>query len=91
MYALIVEVNIDVTRQGEATQLLEEVVVPSVKAAPGFMSATWVRSEDGSRGLSLTIFESKQAAEAATEGRTPPEGAAVTLARMEVMEIVASA
>jgi hypothetical protein len=54
-----------------------------VKQAAGFVSGTWARSEDGTHGQSLLLFESQEAAKAAVERAAagPPPGAPVTVLR----------
>ncbi len=90
MHGLVVEVSIDSTRGDEALKLLNEVVVPAVRSAPGLVAAYWLGGPDGGRGTSVAIFESEDAArQAAESGPRPPEGAPVTITRFEVMEVLA--
>jgi len=65
--------------------------VPRVSQAPGFVAAYWTRSDDGSNGQSMLVFESEDAARAVADrlGSNVPEG--VTLESAEVREVVASA
>jgi len=67
------------------------MVVPRVSQAPGFVAAYWTRSDDGSNGQSMLVFESEDAARAVADrlGSNVPEG--VTLESAEVREVVASA
>ncbi len=90
MHGLVVEVSIDQSRGDEALKLLNEVVVPAVSSAPGLVAAYWLGGPDAGRGTSVVIFESEGAAQQAAEsGPRPPEGAPVTVTRVEVMEVVA--
>ena len=93
MYAVIGRVAIDSSRADEAADLLNNYTVPMVKQAPGFVSGTWARSEDGTRGQSLILFETEEAAKAAAERAAtgPPPGSAVTFASAEVFEVLAQA
>ena len=93
MYAVFGRVEIDSSRTDEATELLNNYTVPMVKQAPGFVSGTWARSEDGTRGQSVLIFESEETARAAAERAPtgPPPGAAVTFVSVEVFEVLAQA
>ncbi len=92
MYAIVVHVKIDADRRDEAEQLLHEEVVPSVQQAPGLVGAYWLRSEDGTDGYSVILFEDKDSAEsrrpqsASTAGRRP-----VQLAAVEIHEVLATA
>jgi hypothetical protein len=91
MHAVLVRVSIgdvDVAHKG-----LTEQVVPRVSSAPGFVAGYWTRSEDGTNGLSMLVFESEEAARAAAEqvrsGVVMPE--TVSLDSAEVREVVANA
>jgi hypothetical protein len=91
MHAVVVRVSISDVET--AQKGLKEEVVPVVSQAPGFVAGYWTRSDDGSNGQSMIVFESEEAARAAAErlgsGTNVPEG--VTLEGFEVREVVASA
>ncbi|HEY3240704.1 MAG TPA: antibiotic biosynthesis monooxygenase [Acidimicrobiia bacterium] len=91
MYGVVGEVKIDPARQDEAEKLLHEMVVPMVKSAPGLVAAYWLRSDDGTSGTSLILFESEDAARKAIENQPAalPEDAPVTPIRMEVRRVLA--
>ena len=93
MHAVIGRVEIDSSRADEATELLNNYTVPMVKQAPGFVSGTWARSEDGTHGQSLILFESEEAAKAAAERAAagPPPGGPVTFVSADVFEVLAQA
>jgi hypothetical protein len=93
MHAVFGRVEIDASRADEATELLNNYTLPMVKQAPGFVSGTWARSEDGTRGQSLILFESEETAQAAAERAAtgPPPGAPVTFVSAEVFEVLAQA
>ncbi len=92
MYALVVEVDVDTDRVEEALALLHGQVVPSVKAAPGFVAGYWMGTPESGKGLSVSVYESEQAARAAMENAPmPPEGAPVTITRLEAMPMLAHA
>ena len=87
MHAIIVKVTINDVEA--ATQLLQQEVVPQVSAAPGFVAGYWTRKDNS--GISMVVFESEEAANAASE-RVPggmPES--VTLESVDVREVVANA
>ena len=90
MHAVVVRVTIDDFDRGR--QFLTEELVPRVKQAPGFVTGHWTRSDDGSNGLSLIVFESEENARGVVDmiqSQGPGEG--VTLDDAEVREVVASA
>jgi len=91
MHAVVVKVNIDDFEKGR--QFLTEQVVPRVSQAPGFVAGYWTRSEDGSGGLSMMVFESEDAARAVVqmmESQSPMDEG-VTIEGIEVREVVANA
>ena len=63
MHALVVRVSINDPEQ--ATAALREQVVPRVSQAPGFVAGYWTRKDN--TGLSMIVFESEEAAQAASE------------------------
>ena len=87
MHAVVVRVTI--TEEGAALAALRDEVVPQVSRAPGFIAGYWTRKDNA--GLSMIVFESEEAARAASERipGTVPEG--VTLEDIEVREVVAHA
>jgi hypothetical protein len=89
MHAVLVKVSISDAEN--AQKELQETVVPRVSQLPGFVAGYWTRSDDGSNGRSMIVFESQEAARTAAEriGAGVPQG--VTFEGAEVREVVASA
>jgi heme-degrading monooxygenase HmoA len=87
MHAVVVNVTIDDQEASEA--MLREQVVPRVSEAPGFVAGYWTRKDN--HGLSMSVWQSEDAANAASEmvRSAAPEG--VTVDSVEVREVVASA
>jgi heme-degrading monooxygenase HmoA len=87
MHAVVVNVTIN-DEEGSATALREQVA-PRVSQTPGFVAGYWTRKGNG--GLSMTVWESEDAANTASEmvKSVAPEG--VTVDSVEVREVVASA
>ena len=87
MHAVVVNVTISDPAVDEA--VLREQVVPRVSGSPGFVAGYWTRKDNG--GLSMTVWQSEDAANAASEmvRSAAPEGVAVD--SVEVREVVASA
>jgi hypothetical protein len=67
MHAVIGDVAIDAGEGDEAGQILRDVVVPWARNAPGLVAAYFVRSEDGTRGRSILLFDTEEAARDAIE------------------------
>jgi hypothetical protein len=89
MHAVVVRVSISDFES--AHRALESEVVPRVAGAPGFVAGYWTRSDDGSNGQSMIVFESEDAARGAVERIRANIPEAVTLESAEVREVVASA
>ncbi len=83
-------VTIDPAQADAARSVLNEQLVPMVKAAPGFIAGYWVEPADG-KGFSFVLFES----EAQARQTAPPTGASpapgVTVDSTEFREVVAHA
>jgi heme-degrading monooxygenase HmoA len=87
MHAVVV--NVTINQEEGTVEGLRNELVPRVSAAPGFVAGYWTRK--GDNGLSMTIWESEEAATAArdqVQGATPP---GVTVNAAELREVVASA
>jgi len=91
MHAVVITVKIAEGRRDDAVEELKANIIPMVKAAPGFVSGTWLGTEDGTFGHSIALFDTKEQAEAMSQGVTPPPGSAVTIAYNQVYEVVAQA
>ena len=91
MHAVVVRVTIN--DEEPARAMLREQIVPMVKQAPGFVAGYWTRSDDGSNGQSMVVFESEEGAQGMAQGlRDRGTGnAAVSLEGVEVREVVANA
>ena len=87
MHAVVVNVTLSGQQADEAE--LREQVVPRVSRAPGFVAGYWTRKADG--GLSMTVWESEDAANAASEMVRSAAPKGVTVDSVDVREVVASA
>jgi heme-degrading monooxygenase HmoA len=87
MHAVLVRVTIN--EPESSVEALRSQVVPRISGLPGFHAGYWTRS--GNTGVSLTVFDSEDAASAAAElvrSAAPP---GVTVEDVEVREVVAHA
>lgn len=90
MHAVVVKVTIKNLEDIEATlKHLREEVVPGVSQAPGFVTGHWTRKDNS--GMAMIIFESEDAATAASEQIPSTVPDAVKLEGVEVREVVAHA
>jgi hypothetical protein len=93
MHGMVTTVDIDSARGDDAQQLLQEFVIPTAKSQPGFVRGVWLRSNDGSSGRGLVLFDTEEHASAAAElaKQGPPEGSPATLRSVDVFEVVGEA
>lgn len=87
MHAVVVTVT--VTDTANAEEELRSRVVPSVSQSPGFVAGYWTRAGNG--GLSMTVWETEDAARQMAERVPQNMPAYVTLQNVDVREVVASA
>ena len=88
MHAVVV--NLTINEPEADLRALRDGVVPLVSQAPGFVTGYWTRSGDA--GLSMIVFDSKDAATAAAEQlRSALSDTVATLDSVDVREVVAHA
>ena len=90
MHAVVVNLAIEELDSDLAD--LRDRVVPRVSQAPGFVTGYWTRK--GKTGLSLIVFDSEDAANAAVESvrsTVSKVDAEATIENIEVREVVANA
>ena len=94
MYAVVVEVNADETRNEVARGYLNQEVAPRVRDH-GAKAGYWLASQGG-RGISVVVFETEDEAQQMATllqvGQPPQEGApeGVTVRSVEVRKVLAS-
>lgn len=86
MHAVVVRVTIK--EQGTEAELREQVV-PRVSQVPGFVAGYWTRKDND--GLSMTVWETEDAANTASEMVRSAAPSGVSVESVEVREVVASA
>ena len=93
MRAVLIEINVEGVDPQAGLDGLRNQLVPAIKAMPGFRSGTWLTGNEHGRGLSLTLWETDEQAQAFADrfgpGASPQAGAAVE--RCELREVGATA
>jgi hypothetical protein len=87
-YALVTQVNLEGRDAEESERLLNETVIPTVRQLPGFVRGVWLRSEDGSTGTGIVVFESEDQAVSARDGMgsmRPADAPPITSAEIHVV------
>lgn len=92
MHAVITIVNIPAGQFETARKTLRNEIVPRVSKAPGFVKGYWTIDGPQTHGHSMVVFDSKDHAETAAQMvRSGPMPAGVTVASVDVREVVADA
>ena len=88
----VVFVNIDATQADPARRGLHNQVIPRVSQTPGFVAGYWLEPLDG-KGISVTLWESEQAARKAAGRIQPPSSptTGVKVDRIETREVIGQA
>jgi hypothetical protein len=90
MYAALVTVTIDPAQADASRSMLNEQVVPMVKAAPGFVAGYWTEPANG-RAFSVVVFESEEQARAVAPPSGSSPAAGVVVDTLELREVIAHA
>ncbi len=88
MYAVVGKVSLDSGRMDEVIGSLESMVLPTVTSQEGHVASYFTRSGDGTNGLSMSVFETKEQAEASAATMISPPEAPVTIEDVEVREVI---
>ena len=92
MHGLIIDVKVDPSREQEARDMLNNMVVPRAKTHQGIRHGYWLREPNGDILRTIELYDTEaNANETAERIRTqgPPPGAPVTLVSMDIYEVIA--
>lgn len=93
MKAVLIEVDVTGVETAEGVAALREHIVPAISAMPGFLSGTWLTGGPDGRGLSLTVWDNTEHAQAFADqfgiGASPAADAMVT--HCELRDVAATA
>jgi hypothetical protein len=88
-HAVVVQVRIEPGSDiGHRHSVLNDFVIPPVKALPGFLKGTWLNDGAGV-GTCVAVFDTEDNARAAVGPLTPANGPAVASAGVHAVEIEA--
>ena len=89
MKTMVVTMSLDPAQRREVDRHLRDDVAIWAKNQPGFVTGSWLRSEDGTRGVGTVTFASAEAAAAAAVGpRSAPTGPAWSIDSVEIFDQV---
>jgi hypothetical protein len=92
VHANVVFVKVDASQADPARRGLHEHVIPRISQTAGFVAGYWLEPVDG-KGISVTLWESEQAAQEAA-GLIRPDSSPTTgvnLDRIETREVIGQA
>lgn len=93
MHAVLIELDVGNVDRDEGLKGLREQIVPAITALPGFQSGTWLTGNESGLGLSLTVWDTQEHAEAmaAMFGPDSSPQAGAFIRRCEIREVSAIA
>ncbi len=93
-HASLATFRIDLSSEADQQQILEDVIVPGVMKAPGFVNGHWTVDRDAGESTVLVTFESAVDAKsfaAGVEANAPNQArAGLELVSIRIVEVVAS-
>jgi hypothetical protein len=93
MHGVLIEVDVGGVAPDEGLEGLRDQIVPAITALPGFRSGIWLTGNQDGLGLSLTVWDTREQAEAMAAmfgpGSSPQAGASIR--RCEIREVAATA
>jgi hypothetical protein len=93
--AVLATFRVDLSREDEQRKMIDEVILPSVRKAPGFVTGYWTLDRDAGEGVVLVTLESAVDAAGladAIRANAPNQArVGVDLASIRIVEVVASA
>ena len=94
-HATLARFGIDLSREAEQQRILEDVIVPGVMKAPGFVNGHWTVDREAGESTVLVTFESAVDAKtfaAGVEANASDQArAGLALRSIRIVEVVASA
>ncbi len=69
-FAAVTNVKLQGRDPAEAQKLLRDVLIPRLKGLPGFRTARFLRSTDGTTGIGAVIFDTESNAKAGLDTMT---------------------
>ncbi len=69
-FAAVTNVNLEGRDRAESEKILKEVLIPRIRALPGFQAGRFLRSIDGTTGVGAVIFDTEARAKDALNTMT---------------------
>ena len=92
MYGIIIDVKVDPNREGEARDMVDNMVVPRAKSHKGIVAGYWLRDTKGDILRSIQLYDNEANANETGDrirSQGPPPDAPVTLVSVSIYEVIA--
>jgi hypothetical protein len=90
MYAVVTRASIKPGRKDDVVGMTNSMAIPMLKSEAGHVASYFTVSPDGSRGVAISVFESKEQAESSAANVTPPPDGPFDDLAVEVCEVIGS-
>ena len=92
-HATLVTFDMDLRREAEQRGALHEVIVPSVRSAPGCVSGTWTLDREAARSVVLVTFDTidhaRDFADSVRANAPHEQAFGIELVSIAIVEVVA--
>jgi hypothetical protein len=90
MYAVVGMANLAPERMDEIVEMADSQVIPLLKSQAGHVASCFTRNAYGTNGMSISVFVTKEQAEASAASMNTPPRVPVSIENVEVREVIAS-
>ena len=94
-HATLVTFRMDLSREAEQREILQSVIVPGVRSAPGFVSGTWTVDRDAGESVVLVTFDAldraRDVADSVSANAPNQRAAGIELVSLRIVEVIAEA
>ena len=90
MHAALVKLTIDQDQAPAAANALTHDILPTIRAAPGFIAGYWLEPADG-QGFSFVVFETEEQARQSTPPASSWAAPGVSINDVDFRRVAASA
>ena len=92
MYGIVIDVKVDLNREEEARDMLNNMVVPRARTHQGIVSGYWLRDLNSDILRTVQVYDTQANANITADrirSQGPPPGAPITLMSISTYEIIA--
>ncbi len=92
MYGIVIDVKVDLSREEEARNMLNNIVLPRARTHQGIVAGYWFREMNSDILRTIQVYDMEANALATAErirSQGPPPGAPITLVSVATYEVIA--